>query len=618
MHQQPIRVNDPDLNFLAGGPHNRLLLSLQSGLPNEVDWAFNKLVKLSYTCPPQVRIEKVLGLLDCIIAHSEPFFEQLKLNTALDNFETTLETESWTQKKPGKHLLLPVFNEFTVFNNKESAELMERVMQVMHILRNFSFLDDTARFFITQHSILTILAKALALPPFSNYIEIKIHALEIFENLAPYLQLRGKNDFYLACLRKMVFEQDRALVLGSLRSLRSLFLQEINHTCLMSLESDFYARMFQLLLVKDEEIVYNVLEIMLIQTGLGPEASAKLIAAAPTNIVRMLSSVLHLREKIPTAEARQPLAQQNPNAQRPNAIQSIIPNAMGQDWIGGWLRSFYEPSPDQQVYMKDIKRQLDEWCTVTSRPLITLDAFCVEIRRCWPGKVTVDVALPVLRGVRKVPMAAPRHMQSGLQPGSMPSSNNDEMEDDLDGMEEVLAEGDANQTGNMNDFSVDSMVSVADDTSDTRCRWTNLGDRLSVPDECKQQFVSDKDLFQHVALSHLPPNGSRFQCRWKNCTALDAYPLPRDKALSHFQIHLGPPAKSTFGTPPAPPKVLTVSDDSDDLKGVPLTSLLVMRNLARNPRNRELFTAYEIDLANAMTNNPKISKFVADVLYELS
>jgi hypothetical protein len=34
--------------YLQGGWQNRLILALRSNLPNEADWAFNKLIKLSF------------------------------------------------------------------------------------------------------------------------------------------------------------------------------------------------------------------------------------------------------------------------------------------------------------------------------------------------------------------------------------------------------------------------------------------------------------------------------------------------------------------------------------------------------------------------------------------
>ena len=57
-------------------------------------------------------------------------------------------------------------------------------------------------------------------------------------------------------------------------------------------------------------------------------------------------------------------------------------------------------------------------------------------------------------------------------------------------------------------------------------------------------------------------------------------------------------------------------EPQDELRGSPLTALLVMRNLARHPNNRRLFLAFESDLANLWTD-AKFSKLVGAILSEL-
>jgi hypothetical protein len=276
------------------GPQNKLLLALQSGLPNEIDWAFNKLVKLSVSSGT-FHVGSVAGLLDAIMAHGDPFFSILRLNTALDNFETTLDPPKAHARNENKHI--PHFQIFSTLTLKQTDELIERVLQVMHILRNFSHSDHHAKFFITQHSILTMLAKAIALPSHTYFIEIKIHSLDIFENLASVLHLRGKNDFYLACLRKMIFDNDKSLIIGALKSLARLCGNESNHPHLSDLEPTLLTRLYQLTLVGDDEIVYSTLDLLYTFSCLGAETISKMAQAAPTNIVKIMLSFLHLNKR---------------------------------------------------------------------------------------------------------------------------------------------------------------------------------------------------------------------------------------------------------------------------------------------------------------------------------
>jgi hypothetical protein len=71
----------------------------------------------------------------------------------------------------------------------------------------------------------------------------------------------GPSDFYLACLKKMIFDSDRARILGALRSLIKLGSNEQNEKIILVIDTPVLQRLLQLLLVPDEELVTVVLVI---------------------------------------------------------------------------------------------------------------------------------------------------------------------------------------------------------------------------------------------------------------------------------------------------------------------------------------------------------------------
>ncbi|KAI8802270.1 ARID DNA-binding domain-containing protein [Cladochytrium replicatum] len=78
----------------------------------------------------------------------------------------------------------------------------------------YSMFEQNAKF-LTQHaSVITMIAKCMALPSQSMFIEMKMYCLDIFESLAFHVKLRGKGEFYL-CLTRLAFESDSPLILGS-------------------------------------------------------------------------------------------------------------------------------------------------------------------------------------------------------------------------------------------------------------------------------------------------------------------------------------------------------------------------------------------------------------------
>lgn len=85
--KQPAQVvPESDEKYLQGGWQNRLSLGLKSNLPNEIDWAFQKLIKLSYQ--HYFYIQYLPGLFDALMSHLQGFFNSLELKTMANDFVT--------------------------------------------------------------------------------------------------------------------------------------------------------------------------------------------------------------------------------------------------------------------------------------------------------------------------------------------------------------------------------------------------------------------------------------------------------------------------------------------------------------------------------------------------
>jgi hypothetical protein len=122
-------------------------------------------------------------------------------------------------------------------------------------------------------------------------MELQQHALDIFENIGRLLVLRGISDFYLACLKKMIFDSDRARILGALRSFNQLILNESNHKIMLEIDTPVIQRLLQLLLVADEEIVLVVMvffylskDFFYLFTNLSPDAGLRITGSVRFNV----------------------------------------------------------------------------------------------------------------------------------------------------------------------------------------------------------------------------------------------------------------------------------------------------------------------------------------------
>ncbi|KAJ3410524.1 Chromatin structure-remodeling complex protein rsc9 [Chytridiales sp. JEL 0842] len=854
---------DPnDEKYLYGGPQNRLLLALQSELPNEVDWAFNKLIKLSALCPPGFHIGTIAGLLDTLLHFTTPFFDELRLNTSLTNFETTLESESWTAVKSGRLTIMPVLSDITVFSCRQTEELIERVMQVLHILRNLSQMDHHAAFFTTQVHILQLIAKAMALPSHSQYIPIKQHSLDIFENLAAKMVLRGKHDFYLACLYKMAKENDRALILGAVRSLAKLCSSDANHPYLMEANVKMFEYFYELLLVPDEELKYGILDYLYMFSCFGPDAVNKIVVASPYNAVSFLLCFLS-PPPFPLRQVSVPV--NKPAARRQTQSQAV--NAAMKAKLGysnsprNAIKQLSTPKPPQQPPAFGEKRSLPFYgqfavqvpqsslsnpspfnfnfsgfsgnpimnAFATPKPknesdeMVDIDGEdeVVAEGSTEPGTPNSGVQSPAFpRSVPGMPMPPgangmfqmpnmasplpmpmpyampstplpqmplmgsissgrkrgrppkeelPRSSRSGRsvsqlqmqqqqlqmflqqqqiqlqwqieqerraheqqmrlaqqqqqqqqqrqqqqqqqqqqqagmlngsasvqkpqesvdversdsvenrdgedekeatqeqdkddekeendgnEPGELDGEDNEEKQTSNDKLDESSRENrDADQEtkkeeGEMfeknksNALSTSSMMDIDRAVVAPpppkplplihKCCWSvpvpvpvdaEAGDD-KMPDaepsaearDCEAAFATEKNLLDHISETHLAEFGNECVCRWKTCTALDAAKCSNSRAIIHISTHIGLPPKSGKTLPPIPMPPLTLPEKKMELAGIPLTALLILRNIARVPKYRELFLCAESTLVKIMAERPKFTKMIAEMLWEM-
>ncbi|KAI9347986.1 hypothetical protein DFJ73DRAFT_625889 [Zopfochytrium polystomum] len=433
---------------------------------------------------------------------------------------------------------MPVFEELSVFNMEEADQLLERVLQVMHILRNFSHLPHHAKAFLSEQSILTLLAKALALPLYSSYIEVKRHSLDIFENLAASITVRGKNDFYLACVKKMLFDKDRSLVIGALRSISRLCNAESNNPVMADADPIMLNRLFQLMLVpNDEEVVYAVLDVIYMISCFGSDASSKIAACVPSNVVKLLLA-----------------------------------------------------------FLQEAMEQSDKQASDHPRPSAAAEFPAVAANASAPGSTTAA------RG-------RPRKAEGSSTPLQNPQQQSDPL---FQQQQQALI-----------------MQQHQQQHPQTPCLWGTVmtGDdgNQFLEVSCDFRAASQQELLHHVQTAHSDGSNS-FQCSWAGCTALAGKSLTLEHGMRHFVTHLPRTDVSTSNasagtdsglSKAVPPSSRSAPDVSTDLRGTPLTVLLVLRNLARVPKNRELFVAYEIDLMILMAERPKLAKMIGDILWEL-
>ncbi|CAO3651172.1 unnamed protein product [Mucor hiemalis] len=532
MSQQP--GYHPPAIFMDQEFRTRILLSLQSSLPNEVDWAFNTLIKFSYASEN--------FCLDFI-----PTLIDLLLDFTVDFFQAHIDTEQKTD----------------IFCSKEKQVAYERVLQVFHILRNFSFLEMNIRRLALHDRLRFLLMKGIALPPNSQYGELSRHCLDILENIAPQVSLVSREDDYFTTMTQLLFTHDRAYILGAIRALTRVAVTETNERVLGFADDNVVTRMAQFLMVDDEELEAATLEYLYQYSSLRGSFSTQLIKCFPGNLIGLLTGFLSYKSVLaPPSSTAIGTIHGIPAAQMLNVEttgeQPSIPDLTNYSHLDepyrclGWLKDQLLAGGEEDIIVfKDIFSDYQK--LFGSEKPLGMKEFYTVLKIAFPQPAAVEESIT----------------SSGTP------------------LETVLQNVKYSPTRRR-----DGPV----------CHW----------DDCNESFDSTVDLHKHIIKEHVEGQN---QCRWMKCTK----PLKSDnktQAIHHLRTHFAGKIKKQSGKP----KVFTIAKipiDDSEVSGIPLTSALLLRNLARYKQHHTFYLPYESELTLLAIQRPKVSKYILTVLGEL-
>lgn len=204
--------------FFDGGVKNRLTLSIKSGIPSEIDWALEKLVRISSIDPDLLKFTEYHGLLDALIGLIEAFLDWRSKSNQLGELY-------WWDK------------------HEEKENLGRRACEAALCIRNISSIDPTP--LNKSRRVLRMITDVLeegerAGSEGDELTEMRLYLLDVLELLGKdtSLALSNRHTFKSTRIRtndpsspsvrlypllvSLTRSTDRALVLAAYRSLVSL------------------------------------------------------------------------------------------------------------------------------------------------------------------------------------------------------------------------------------------------------------------------------------------------------------------------------------------------------------------------------------------------------------
>jgi chromatin structure-remodeling complex subunit RSC9 len=555
----------------------RCLCALRSGIPAEQDYALHHLVKISMERGDKYRFEGFPGLAEALIEKvlevSSLFYKvDWQVLYMEDGGTDSTDIINGLDGTPDILRKISTLPKLDVDDNIQTAEFSDALLQINEAaltLRNMVMLEENAYYVSEMLPLRDFLSIALSLPNLDCVVELKHYALDIAEQLTKYLHFDEIDPLYISLLAQLR-DNDRGAILTALRAISRISMNLEENNLLKGVPSAVIQNIIDWTLLNDEDLVHACLDFLYQYTAVVDNVDFLISELQVEPLINQLVRLLMHNAKI--VEKELPLGRDT-RISAPAEIARLPKELLAQllkldepERSSQWLRSLFEEDRDEfitqialwQAYQACFTPAVAE----TNVQLLPAAEFIKNVSTTFQDKAAAQVqAGPVQKFVIK-----------GIRRRSVPI--------DMKGEEY------------------------------SKCLW-----RIYNGSACGEFFMSPESMYQHILKDHLGATqledgkfdntgGREYLCYWDRCHRFKTAPATKLLQIArHIKVHLPPkpsPAKDSpdyFGPPPAkklkpsyiksPPKQaykyqLTAMDERNDAAGIPLSAVLVLRNLARN------------------------------------
>jgi chromatin structure-remodeling complex subunit RSC9 len=397
-----------------------------------------------------------------------------------------------------------------VQDNLQPAEFTDKltlVIEAVLTIRNMVMLPDNAWFMADYPPIKDLLCILLHLPPLELVVELKHFALDIAEQITPYLVLDSEDPLYKTLLAQLV-SSDRGIILTALRAIGRIAMNHPTQTNkLGGVPSSTLQRLMDWLLLNDDELLDACLDFLYQYTAVVPNLDLML---AETNVEHLVVHLVRLLShgakrsyrEIVVSEAR--LAYEQPSENVVPCPKDLLERLLATEEperCYAWLRCFFEEDPDAQI------TQIAIWQAYNS-------AFLEPLKRM--GRIMIP-APEFIRHISTV------YQSAGAQ---------------------VIREGPMGEVQKfiMRGIRPRSYPITPEGRGYFQCQWQHAG-RPQV--KCLAWNLTAERMYEHILIDHLKVvrgedglfknREGTFTCVWDSCTK---YPRPTKLQLVQFTSHI--------------------------------------------------------------------------------
>lgn len=581
-------VSQPSLNDvqhlisrLVGydGPniYMRCLNALRSGISSEQAFALNHLVKISFERGDKFRFDSFPGLAEGLVD------KVLQVGNLFYHIDWTV---SWEESGDiscldGNNGTPDIVERIDSLIEKDFPDALQPelycdqlvlITEALLTIRNMVTLPENAHYMSDFPPLKDLICIVLQLPARDSLIELKHLALDVAEQLTPFMVLGSDDPLYKTLLSQMVSD-DRGTILTALRALGRISMNLEATNKLGDVPQHVLHRVASWLLLNDDELMDACLDFLYQYTAVVPNVDHLLRSLVPENVVdqlvRLLSHGGRRLQKDFTLVPEQRLPSRDAIPPMPEDLLQEMLKLEEPERVHRWVECFFEEDKNSFV------TQLAAWQAYQT-------AFVAPLKA---------VGQPLITPADFIRNSTSVYKDSNAQ---------------------VLREpGDPQQKFIINGIRARPRPLGMDRTEYGRCLWANDSEKRN--EKCGQFYLKSEQMWTHIMTSHLGEQKNdddqfdntdkEFRCTWGECVIYDK---PTKMHLQDFARHVSTHVSSMLPGVVAqarvqrkawivPAKTLavtyeetpTVRDERNpnlppQAAGIPLSAVLVLRNIARN------------------------------------
>ncbi|KAF2429354.1 hypothetical protein EJ08DRAFT_635644 [Tothia fuscella] len=589
----------PGTGFSGPNIYVRALLALQSGQPAEVRYALHHLVKISHERGDKYQFDQFPGLaealLDQVLPVSSLFYNvkwKISYDDELSSERDVLNALHGTPdllRKIRAHSLVPITDGLVT---EEFSTTMSNINEAGLVFRNMVMKEENSHYAARIPLTRDFVAIALHLPRRATVVELQHYALEIAEQITKYYVLGPQDPLYISLVAQLG-QDDRGAIITALRALSRISMNLEANNRLPDIPVSYLSRICDWLLVEDEELRSACLDFLYQFTAITENVEIMVeglnMEVLVSQLVRVLMYGAHEEPKRERAKsaAKPSAGSANPPKLSESIIEELWQITDERHQSSAWLRTCFEEDPMGEI------TQLALWSAYNAtfsnpknhRPLMQAKDFITNVSTTFANAQAQVVA-------NEEEPSRPKYTIRGVRPRAVPVNYKDNKPymRCLWNMPAPTTNGYTNSVAPKG-VECDMSVNKADEM------WEHIvTTHLKIPKDPETgKFKVDVDVEMNGANNSTP--SKTYSCHWGVCKNPATQKTNDIKALArHIQTHL-PDSDTTLAvkhkiynltTPPTRHDTLsgksfhnTAVDERNDAAGLPLASVLVLRNLAR-------------------------------------